>query len=321
MNYILSGRVRRLPDTATDMSLQANRRLMIEVPARVLRQYRHWSLYNSPYDAHGQGCAIDCYPPSDAALSPVAGTVVDIQTVRAPPKPYAAEQDHLIVIDTADARAEAPSYETRDDRATLARLLHVDPTVEIGEYVAVGDELGSLVRAGFFAPWVDNHIHLGFRDRETNPVRAAGSLPVTVGVDPLPMEWDGRGTVVETGETYALLDQPGHPAPGERFAGIATADGTGILDGGLPHYETGGRVPTAGGEIPSGERSVRLLDTCLGTTDSRTIRWTELTVSVNETPITGLSLFPTQESVGVKLICPEKTIPLGCEVEVRIEQH
>ncbi|WP_204265583.1 hypothetical protein, partial [Enterobacter hormaechei] len=50
----------------------------------------------------------------------------------------------------------------------------------MGSVVAVGDDLGALVRAGFFAPWVPYHIHLGFRDPDANPYRASGSLPVDV---------------------------------------------------------------------------------------------------------------------------------------------
>jgi len=293
---------------------------MIEVPEVALTRYRSWSLYNSPYDAHDRGCAIDCYPVGNRAPSPVAGTVVETRTVRAPSKPYAAEHDHLTVIDTADAPAGAPQYRTADGAPPFARVLHVDPAVESGDSVAVGDELGELVRAGFFAPWVDNHLHLGFRDRDANPIRAAGSLPLSASIDPIPMEWDGSGTVVETGDTYALLDRPDHPAPGEAFAGVATDDGTAIVDGGLPHYDSGGRLPAASERHPADETTVSLLDTPVGTTGHRTIDWHELTVSVDGQPITGLSLFPTREPTGTKLVCPDHSLEVGQSVRVRIER-
>lgn len=291
---------------------------MIEVPAAVVGQYRHWSLYNSPYDAHDRGCAIDCYPAGDRAPSPVAGTVVETQTVRAPPRPYAADHDHLIVIDTRDRPPGAPDYRTADGGAPLARVMHVDPAVEAGDQVTVGDDLGALVRAGFFAPWVDTHIHLGFRDRDANPIRAGGSLPLCVGVDPVAMDWDGRGTVVEAGETYAVLDRPVHPAPGERFAGIATDEGAAIVDGGLPHYEGGGRLPTDAGDVPD-STTLSLLGTTVGTAAPRTVGWEAVTVTVDGEPITGLSLFPTREAVGAKLVCPDRPLAVGTDVKVRIE--
>ncbi|PSP74551.1 hypothetical protein BRC86_05620 [Halobacteriales archaeon QS_3_64_16] len=242
--------------------------MAVPLSADVLSQYERFSLYNSPYVAHDRGCAIDLYPgpETDRAPSPVAGEVLDTRTVEAPPKPYAAAQDHLILVDCGKH---------------IARILHVDPAVEPGDRVAVGDSLGKLVRAGFFAPWVSNHIHLGFRERDANPYRASGSLPIVPEVSIEALAWNGSGTVTETGETYAILDSPAHPHPGT-FAGIAgsfapasTAEETTenggdedpdtttdrpdasnihpvVLDGGLPHYDGGAALPAAESSAPSG---------------------------------------------------------------------
>ena len=209
--------------------------MAVTLAADVLSRYCRFSLYNSPFVAHDRGCAVDLYPGDETttatrATSPVAGEVVHTRTVAAPPKPYAADEDHLILVDTGDR---------------VARMLHVDPSVEPGDTVAVGDPLGDLVRAGFFAPWVPNHIHLGFRDRGDDPYRASGSLPLELGpgVDLRPVDWDGTGTVVAAGETWALLDAPAHPAPGDAFAGVAAGgalEGIAVLDGGCTHYEGGG---------------------------------------------------------------------------------
>jgi hypothetical protein len=293
---------------------------MIEVPAEVLDRFRGWSLYNSPYDAHDCGAAIDCYPVADRAHSPVAGRVLETRTVRAPSRPYAPEHDHLILIDTADAPPDASASHTTDGAPAVARILHVDPAVEPSQIVSVGESLGTLVRAGFFAPWVDNHLHLEFRHRESNLIRASGASPLTAGVDPAPVSWDGRGTVVETGETYALLDRPTHPAPGDRFAGIATDDGAAILDGGLPHYDGGGRLSTPEDEPSSSESIVSLLDTSVGRARGRTVDWHDLSVSVDDCDITGLSLFPARESLGAKLICPDRSLEVGQSVHVRIDR-
>ena len=142
---------------------------MPTLPAATLGRYQRFSLYNSPYAAHDRGCAIDLYPeagPTRAmdAPSPVAGEVLDTRTVRAPPKEYAVEHDHLVLV-AVDADGGGPDVPP----GTVARMLHVEPSVEAGDRVEVGDSLGTLVRAGFFAPWVDNHIHLGFRGPDANP--------------------------------------------------------------------------------------------------------------------------------------------------------
>jgi hypothetical protein len=273
---------------------------MPTLPAAVLEQYRRFSLYNSPYVAHGRGRAIDLYPwhhEEDAVPSPVAGEVLDCRRVTAPPRSYAEEHDHLILVDTGDY---------------VARTLHVDPAVEPGDRVAVGDVLGRTVRAGFFAPWVDDHVHLGFREHGTDYRRASGSLPLEVAVDPEGLAWDGRGRVREAGETYVVLDAPAHPAPGgDRWVGLADADGH-ALDGGLVHYEGGGRYG------PSGP--VDLLGQRVGTADGRHVAWESVAVLANGEPVTGLSLFVARdEAFGAKIVCPDHELAVGDPVEVRLD--
>ena len=286
---------------------------MITLPGDVLSQYERFSLYNSPYVAHDRGCAIDLYPEAGpdratSAPSPVAGEVLDTRTVRAPPQEYAVPDDHLIVI---AVDPEASGLDASE--GTVARTLHVDPSVAPGDRVAVGDSLGTLVRAGFFAPWVDNHVHLGFRGPDANAYRASGSLPVDVGVDVDPLAWDGTGTVRATGETYAVLDSPAHPAPGERFVGVAAGEG-GALDGGLVHYEGGGvhGAPTADRRV-----GVSLLGRRVGRATGRDVTWDPIAVCADGERITGLSLFCARDAgFGAKLICPDREFEPGDSVTV-----
>ena len=264
----------------------------------VLERYPRISLYNSPYPAHDRGRAIDLYPATNTAPSPVVGEVRDTLTTRAPSKPYAVEHDHLILIDTGEY---------------VARVLHVEPDVEPGQEVAVGDPLGEMVRSGYFAPWVGNHIHLEFRDPNANPYRASGSkrLEIEAKVDPVP--WDGTGIVVDVGDTYVVLDQPEHPAPGERFAAIASDSDAMALDGGLPHYDGGGAL--AGSDEV---RAVSLLGTQIGTVEGRDVTWEDLDVVANGERVTGLSLFAGRDELGAKLVHPGHGWDKGDEIEVTI---
>jgi len=288
--------------------------------AHVLSRYRRFTLYNSPYVAHEQGCAVDLYPgdaidpdpvdgPPVDAPSPVAGEVLATRTVTAPSQPYAAENDHLVVIDTGDA---------------LGRLMHVAPAIEPGDRVELGDSLGTLVRAGYFAPWVANHIHLGFRPPDADPVRASGSVPLELDSATRlePVDWDGTGTVIAAGDTYAVLDGPAHPAPGDAFAGLAATDseGTlrGVLDGGLPHYEDGGVLSTARspGDTPAG--TVHLLDTPIGRVEGRDVVWDDLCVLANGEPVRGIALAPTRDDLLVKLVGEGVDLSVGETVTVDI---
>ena len=288
--------------------------MAVTLPEALLGQYQRFSLYNSPYPAHDEGCAIDCYPGTlrdgrtTAAPSPVSGTVLETRAVRAPPKPYAPEHDYLILVD-----CDGPG----DLEGLTARILHVEPSIEAGERVERGDSLGTLVRAGFFAPWVDNHLHVGFRGPGQNPHRASGSLPLEVGIEIRPLEWDGTGRVVSTGETYAVLDAPTHPDPGETFVGVRADDG-GVLDGGLPHYDGGG-VHGRGETLEDEATPITLNGDRLGVARGRTIEWDDVVVTANGESITGLSLFCARDAdFGAKLICPDTEFEVGEKVRVRV---
>lgn len=278
----------------------------VTLPESVLRRYRRFSLYNSPYPAHDRGRAVDLYPAANEGLSPVAGEVIETRTVRAPPKPYAHESEYLILIDAGDC---------------VARVLHVEPAVEAGDRVEVGDSLGPMVRSGFFAPWVANHVHVGFRRRDQNLRRAAGSLPVVADAPVEPLAWDGVGTVVETAETYALLDRPAHPAPGETFAGIAAADGR-VLDGGFAHYAGGGVLTRGDGDAADSDGStapVSFLGHPIGEATGRDVAWRDVEVLANGERITGLSLFAAFDpEFGAKLVCPGREFAVGDEVRVAV---
>ena len=278
--------------------------MTVTLPADVLFRYRRFTLYNSPYAAHDRGCAVDLYPEGETAPSPVAGEIRDIRRVSAPPKPYAADHDYLLLVDTGEH---------------LARLLHVDPAVEPGDVVAVGDPLGGLVRAGFFAPWVPNHIHLGFRPSGADPYRASGSLPLVADVEPQPLTWDGTGTVVDAGETWARLDAPTHPEPGEAFVGLG-CDGA-VLDGGFPHYENGGWFGHDPGEDRDTGQPVTVAGTEVGVASERTVTWHDCTVHANGHPVTGIALFCARDSFGVKLVGEELGLGVGERVVVSVARR
>ena len=274
---------------------------MVTLPATVVERYDRISLYNSPYPAHDRGCAIDLYPESDEARSPVAGTILETRTVRCPPKPYAVGSDHLILIDCGDV---------------VARVLHVDPAVEAGDTVDVGDELGTLVRSGFFGRWVDNHIHLGFRSPEQNLRRASGSLRLKLDASITAVPWDGVGTVVETGPTHVQLDTPRNTTGG--FMSLASDEGV-PLDGGLAHYTGGGTFEPNDGELS-------LLGTPVGIAEGRNVRWHDVAVVARERDdrtdvrATGLSLFASQVEFGAKLVFHEgHRFSVGDRLEVTVE--
>ncbi len=273
---------------------------MVTLSGDVVGRYDRFSLFNSPYPAHDAGRAVDLYPSDGVAASPVAGEVLATRTVRCPPRPYAADHDHLILVDCGDV---------------VARLLHVDPSVAAGDRVAVGDPLGELVRSGFFGRWVDDHVHLGFREHDQNLRRATGSLPLTVDVGVEGVGWDGTGEVVETGPTHVRLDAP-RLDRGRGFAALGSDDGT-PLDGGLVHY-------AGGGALTSAEGTVSFLGTPVGRADGRRVEWADVALSVADDAgrrrATGLSLFASQVRFGAKIVFHEgHDLSVGDRLTVSVE--
>lgn len=277
----------------------------VELGAETLGRYARFSLFNSPYSAHDEGCAIDLYPGErvgsdfhgEPAPSPVAGRVLAIETVRTPSNPEGIDRDYLIGI---ECTAPDPAA------GLVARVLHVEPAVEPGDDVAVGDSLGTLVRTGFFDPWVDAHLHVGFRPPGRDHRRASGSLPVAVAPDLRSIPWNDTVRVVEAGETYAVLEGP-EP---DTLAGIA-ADGGGVLDGGLPHYAGGGLLGGPDGSVALGGDRV-------GIADGRIVAWDDRQVFANGEPATGLS-FACGLDPGVTVVSPGHSLAVGERMSIRIE--
>ncbi|WP_149784856.1 hypothetical protein [Halorubrum aquaticum] len=284
--------------------------MSVDLPSEIVSRYRRFSRFNSPYPAHDAGHAIDLYPSDGDGISPVSGVVRETHTVGCPNRPYAASEDHLIVVELDEEwcrRAGAAP-------GTVARVLHVIPTVEPGDRVAVGDSLGPTTRSGFFGRWVDDHVHLGFRSSGTNALRASGSLPVGVDVNVASVPWDGTGTVIECGPSHVTLDAPTHPDPGERFAAIASDDGVPI-DGGLAHYAGGGAFAT----LDAGE-TVSLWGTRVGIARDRGIEWEPIDVTANGERVTGLSLFAARDGdYGAKIVTPDHDLAVGDVVSVGVE--
>ncbi|WP_123622526.1 hypothetical protein [Halorubrum sp. CSM-61] len=283
--------------------------MAVTLPASVFDRFRKFSRFNSPYPAHHEGCAIDLYPDGETGISPVAGVVRQTRTVGCPDRPYAADEDHLIVVELDDDWCRRAGAEP----GTLARILHVVPEVSPGDRVAVGDSLGPLTRSGFFGRWVDDHVHLGFRPPGANALRASGSLPVDVDVPVEPMRWGGTGTVAERGPTHVVLDAPTHPAPGRRFAALASDDGV-PLDGGLAHYAGGGAF-----DALADGTALSLWGTRVGVARGRGVAWEPVDVLANGERVVGLSLFAARDGgFGAKIVCPDGRFELGESVSLAL---
>ncbi len=283
------------------------------------------SFYNSPYYSHKGGAAIDIYEPRDTCdfvPSPVAGRVKKIYGFK-PPRPRffpTHDQEDLIIL------------ESKRKPALYIRLLHIVPSVKVGDQVSVGDELGTLVRSGFFNFWTDLHVHVDVRG-DGNLVRAKGSLPL----HPLSSQnevLDPRRDVLEDLEVFSVRDdytllKARNLSRLGRFWGVGCTVGEtgGLLDGGIPHYSCGGVYLPHSASVHVGDK-VRLGRTTIGTVERLDgtmvfFRGEPVRIHVNDYRLHGISLYLfLSDQHTIKLI-PEKPMKLpfhiGESVDIAIQ--
>jgi len=185
------------------------------------------SFFNSPYLAHHCYTALDLYPKrgfGEAAPSPVKGVVTKVRQVKCPKGKYFESSgfDYAILM------------KSLENPERLVKVLHVIPTVKIGELVEPGQDLGFLLRSGYFNFWTEPHIHVEVRNF-SDPIRARGGFKIKriTRIDEADPVKDLKGTAIEVRPEYSLISLEGASAqglPAEIGANI------GVLDAGLPHY-------------------------------------------------------------------------------------
>ncbi|MEM3429660.1 MAG: peptidoglycan DD-metalloendopeptidase family protein [Candidatus Bathyarchaeia archaeon] len=183
------------------------------------------SFSNSPYYAHKHLAAVDIYPRRGCkiAYSPVDGEVIEV-------KRLGGIDDYIIIIGERDMDV-------------CTKILHAKPTVEVGDYVKVGDTIGETVWSPFFNFWTDYHIHVEVRPIDDR-TRARGGFIL----DPTPMigrmrsniEQPTTFTVTEKSDRYVILTPDSSVAPYTTPLSLNIQGSPLILEGGLTHYGHGG---------------------------------------------------------------------------------
>jgi len=174
-----------------------------------------YSFFTTPYIPHKLGTAVDVYF-EDVALFPLEeGKLIDVKKIRTP-RYIPVKEDYIMIFSLGEI---------------CLKVLHVQPSIEPGDSVSLGDEIGKLRLSGFFSPWTDKHAHFELRPCN-DPYRARGGLviyPILTGI-----VRTARGNefkVVEKNERYAMLE------PLKK--GKKGMTPFGYVEGGVPHYRYG----------------------------------------------------------------------------------
>ncbi|MCX8170544.1 MAG: M23 family metallopeptidase [Candidatus Bathyarchaeota archaeon] len=189
------------------------------------------SFFNSPYFPHRNYAGIDIYLNlkfGEDALSPVSGEVVAIREVNFfEDRGFEhSKVDYLIIL------------RSLENKERLIKILHVKPEIKVGDKIAVGERIGTLIRSGFFDFWTDPHIHVEVRE-PGNPIRARGGyrirrlIDISKGCKNLLSRGHVEGVVIESRHEYSLIALNNDLEIG---IPVNVGDGVGLIEGGIPHY-------------------------------------------------------------------------------------
>ncbi len=203
----------------------------------------HFTIGTSPYYAHQHGLAIDIYHSlpleNYEVFSPVSGVIEKIKTLRAPKPRFSGgiDKDYLTLI--RNPRNEGIVY----------KILHVKPSIKMGDRIQVGDSMGTTIRNGYFAYWSSPHLHIEVRTSD-NAIRASGGIPFSLAIKeesqkPSTKKRMTNQIPVEIHSSYpeftlAHLPEHFYHQISPIYGASAIIDDTNcILDGGIPHYKIG----------------------------------------------------------------------------------
>ncbi len=265
-----------------------------------------FSFFNSPYPSHRLSTGVDIYPNieyGENASSPVSGEITLIRKIRCPGGRGFKDSGYDVVT----------VLRSHENPERVIKFLHVEPALKCGDFVETGQELGSLLRSGYFSLWTSPHIHVEIRN-PFDPIRARGGYPfrrlLEIG-DVKPVE-ELKGTVTKTIHEFSIVRIE------EDHANGLTADVggvTGLLDGGIPYY---GWVGTHIGSNPPTGRVVKLCGKPIAII--KTLRGKtcladclDFKINVGMIPIRGLSLRLSPRALPEIKLIPFK--PEGLQLE------
>jgi hypothetical protein len=209
------------------------------------------AFHSSPYPSHVQGGAVDIFGSREfgaPVISPVAGevTLIDKSNVGKSRHFESPPHDYIIAIKS---------------QGICARILHVEPEVEVGDTIEVSERLGGYIRTPLLPFWSYPHAHVEVKDckdvehpQETFPVE-----PIVKGNYKGPKNKDltsFSGKVKLFTPNYILIS-PSINFFGRigDFHGIAVAVGNemGLLDAQTPWNAYGGVIIGEDSEVKAGD--------------------------------------------------------------------
>ena len=266
-----------------------------------------FSLFNSPYPAHLHESALDVYYPENEVLMPIEeGKVLEVRWFETPKI-------------RKDCLGFEPLILIRLNKKKVVKVLHVNPSVKVGEKVRLGDPLGKPIISGYFLPWTNPHAHFELR-KVTDPYRALGAYKLKldkrfkVGLKNPCKKGCLVFRVLEKGVDGVWV-QPLNA--GFRLSGLTVFSGRKqcFLDGGIPFHGYG--VAVGGKSSPIKTLDGKVLGRVIGKTNAGVVFKPIRKIYVNGKRIVGVESFLNLNLV--KLVGVKEKLSIGDHVELKFE--
>ncbi len=186
-----------------------------------------YAFFNSPYPAHRLMAGLDIYTDSwfgDTYPSPVSGTIVNVRKIKAPTGRLfkVAGYDSIIIIRSVE------------NPVRIVKILHIDTDLTPGDKVQIGDELGVMLRSGYFGFYTPAHAHVEIRPLEDSlRVRGGCQIRSLLNLKEVKQINDLKGTVMKVDLDIAQIRLDNAKSVG---LPVEVDGKPGILDGGISTF-------------------------------------------------------------------------------------
>jgi len=224
-----------------------------------------FSLYSSPYPAHRQTKALDLTSGGeryDEMYSPVSGEILAIKRIPAPEFSDNLDDECVTVI-----------LPQGSDHAL--KIIHLEPSLEVGDYINAGERLGKLIRTEFFWKFNDPGIHMEIRKKD-DLFRTGGGVRFEPVLEEIEGETELTGTVTRKTDHYSIIELDSSGTSGDITGLVCDVDEKkAFLDCTHPYVDYGGVVGAREGKVS-------LNGTGIGTAKDSIIQYSNFQIHIND---------------------------------------
>ncbi len=225
-----------------------------------------FSFYSSPYPAHRETKALDLTSGGeryDDMYSPVSGEIIAIKKIPKPEFSKNLDDEYVTAI-----LPEGSDY--------ALKIIHLEPFLDVGDYIDAGERLGKLIRTEFFWKFNDPGIHMEIRKRD-DLFRTGGGMRFEPAIEQIEGETELTGRITKKTDHYSIIEFPSSGFSGDITGLTCNVDSkSAFLDCTHPYVDYGGIVGARDG-------NVSVNGTAIGTATNSIIQYSNFQIYINDT--------------------------------------